>query len=1239
MAAPAVLTAPGQRRAMGALRALMASVVLTLAMQIAGPGVPAHAAEDEMSLSEIRDFIVYDLVNGGPSVRRAAEAALTGSDEDVQTYYRSGFEAAHEADERAAAQLLAGMDGPSMRAAALKVLGESRPELGAFVNDGWRAAWAADERVRLYRVLESEAGPTTKSAARQALNSGSADDVDRFLSSGKGEAEYADDRLAATRMLTGGPNNSGPVLNSAAQAALNSVDRGELREFLRWGQFVARARDAELTSIQGLVEQARQAGQTTAREALAAEESSARAGNAATEAKKAAQAAVEEAKGAKGNALKASAAAGRAADAAQEAAEASRQAIAASNAAMRAARTAADASRKATTAAAMTARAAARAQNAAAAARLNAGNARLAREAAEAARDAAAKAEELLQVRAERDRALAQAGAAAAQAKQAGANAAAAGAAADEAGRQSGVSAQQAQRARNAAAQAKAAARSADRAADRAESLARKAAQASEEAFKFAQQAADHAKEAVRQARAAADAADRAEISAAESAKHAKAAVDAANVSVQAAKQAEELEKLAREDDAARLTEWTEQGVQAADAALKAEQEQAAAGGELAAWNRSLLWDTPEQDRVDAATRTLLDEATAPGASAAVVLDRGRKAAAALATIGGEWSKQAARDALAGDEAELRVWLAEGRRTAAGQDDRARVWRLVDTLPDGPERTAAKTSLDGDDAAVETFLRTRDYPGKFTRDRQEVYSLLQSATGNLKAAAQAALNAGTAAALHRFLRTDQHAARAADERREVYRFLDSGGPEVQAAAKVALAGPPSYLSYFLSTSRFQAHQRDLEQAAHVATVTKLLAQAQQYAQTALEDADRAVEAANRAQGHVKAANEAKARADAARDEAVRHANKAADSAAKAKKSADEAAESAVTARNAANRAQTSAERAAQSAATATAAARRAQADAQAAHRAKRDARASAEAAGRDAAAAAQAAKEATLTYLNRLEQIEKDRRSTTPGSGPGGNGTAADNHKTWGCLSLDASSVSKQCVSVFKDFADALINPAKCSVPANQAVGCAMLGDLKQFVSENADVMLDMLQFTLMACGLVPGAGEACDAIDAAVSFGRGDWAGGLLSAGAAIPIAGWVATGIKGWKNADKLRNIKNIVDKLKRNDSCPVPRKLAPARSTPGRVSAGGGDGASGTVFRANGYVFQIYANDHGPPHGHLKGNGADIQLGQNGKPLDPGTQLTSAQQKVVNENLGRIRSSIGAKMAEFRLRGGCG
>ncbi|MCM4082476.1 TreTu family toxin [Paractinoplanes hotanensis] len=1115
-------------------------LVLALAVQLAGAGVqPAFADVPEFTVDELREAAASDVQSGGPSVKRAAEAALVGSEQDLRAYSDSGFTSARTADERLAAQALAGTDGPSLTAAALASLDKSPAELRTFVDGGWRAAWNADERVRAFRILDA-GGPTVQAAAQRAVN-GSAADLNEFMSTGRRAAEHADDRLAATRMLTGAANNSGALLNEAAQKALTGTPE-ELAEFLRWGQYVARARDAELASIRSLTEQAKQAGAATAREALAAEESSTQAGNAAAEAKAAANAAVAEAKAAGGDAKKASAAAGRAADAADGAAAAAREAVKASNAAMRAARTAADAARKATAAASLTAQAATRAQRAATAARLNAGDARLAREAAEAARDAAALAQQLEQVKAQRDRAQAQALASAVAAGKAGANADEAANAADEASSQSGVSAQQAQRARNAAAQARAAAKTADRAADRAESLARQAQQASDEAFALAQSAAQHASTAVTQANAAADAADRAEYSAIEAAKHAKAADAAAQTAVAAANQATKLEALARLDDETRLAEWTEQGVAAAQAAVQAEQETTAAGGEIAVWNRSLLWDTAEQDRIDAATRTLLAEATAPGADPVVVLERGRRVALALTYTGGDWTRQAAQDALSGTDADLREWLATGRRSAAGQDDRARVWRLVDTLPDGAEKTAARTALNGDVAVVEQFLRTRNYPGKTVKDRQAAYALLPTASANLKAATSRALE-GTGAELHQFLRTGQYAARAADDRFTATGLLE-GGPEVRAAAKVALAGTASQLSFFVTTGQYEAQQRDLEQAAHVATVKKLLAEATQYAQKALEDAGRAVEAAERAQQHTKEADAAKARADKAAADATAFAKQAAASADAAKKSAEDAARSAQTARNAANSAAASASQAARSAATATAASRRAAADAATAQAAKRDARASAEAAGKDAEAAAKAATEADVIYTNRVKQAELDRRSTEPGSGPGGQGTAADDHKTWGCLSLEASSASRECLDVLTDFADKMLHQERCKSPANAAsAGCTMLGDVKEFIGENGELLLDLLQLTLMACGLVPAAGEVCDGIDAAVSFSRGDWVGGLLSAGAAVPLVGYLATGAKAWKNSDKIRDVLKLVEKLKlKRGKCPA---LAPRNS----------------------------------------------------------------------------------------------
>ncbi|MFI5493269.1 polymorphic toxin-type HINT domain-containing protein [Actinoplanes sp. NPDC051859] len=738
------------------------------------------------------------------------------------------------------------------------------------------------------------------------------------------------------------------------------------------------------------------------------------------------------------------------------------------------------------------------------------------------------------QVRVERDRALAEAAKAAQAARGASADADEAAAAADDAGAQAGVSEEQAARARQAAADARRAAAAAARAAERAVALARKAAVASDQAFNYARQAAAHAEKAADAADAAAAAAERGEKSATEASKHASAAAEAANMAVATVEQAVNVEKLAREDDTTRLAEATEQGILRAQDALRLEGEEKAKGGEAAAWNKKLVWDTAEEDRIDAGTRQLLDEAAAGGATTEVMLQKSREAAVTLLTTGSEWTKAAAEEALAGGEIEVRSWLAEGRRLAVGQDDRAKVWRLVDTLPDGAEKTAAKTALEGDDAAVEKFLRTRNYAGKVVKDRTQIYAILNAAPGpNVKNAAEAALG-GTPADLHKFLREGQHTARAADDRIEIYRVMETGGPEVKAAAQVALSGPKSHLSYFLTTSRYQAAQRDAEQVAHVQAARALVMQTQEYAQKALADAANANKAALDAWGKAAEANKAAADAAGYANKAAGYANDAKKSAAEAKASADKAAQSATKAKQAAASAQASANAAAQSAATATAAAQRARVSADAAYAAKRDARESANAAKNDAAAADVAAKEAATIYTTRLREYEAQQRSTAPGTGTDGVGSAADDHKTWGCLELDVSALSMECLKVYKDFALALIDQPKCAQTPD-APGCRMLADLKSFVGENEEVMLDMLQFVLMGCGLIPGAGEVCDGIDAGVSFSRGDFVGGLLSLGAAVPGVGMLGTGLKGWKNSDKLRGIKELIDKIRRKGKCP--------------------------------------------------------------------------------------------------------
>lgn len=174
-----------------------------------------------------------------------APAAAADPVADLRVFVEAGFHGTSDAEYRAWAEVLATTtDGPATRQAATEALAGTDEQLRAFVDGGYRATWYADERLRVARVLDAATGPTVKAGAQAALASSDPHALSEFLSTGLAQAQYADDRLAATTMLTGGANNSGPALDAAAQAALAGT-AADLREFLLNGQFTARALDAK----------------------------------------------------------------------------------------------------------------------------------------------------------------------------------------------------------------------------------------------------------------------------------------------------------------------------------------------------------------------------------------------------------------------------------------------------------------------------------------------------------------------------------------------------------------------------------------------------------------------------------------------------------------------------------------------------------------------------------------------------------------------------------------------------------------------------------------------------------------------------------------------------------------------------------------------------------------------------------------------------------------------------------
>jgi RHS repeat-associated protein len=103
-------------------------------------------------------------------------------------------------------------------------------------------------------------------------------------------------------------------------------------------------------------------------------------------------------------------------------------------------------------------------------------------------------------------------------------------------------------------------------------------------------------------------------------------------------------------------------------------------------------------------------------------------------------------------------------------------------------------------------------------------------------------------------------------------------------------------------------------------------------------------------------------------------------------------------------------------------------------------------------------------------------------------------------------------------------------------------------------------------------------------------------------------------------------------------VPVNVAAAEGKGSAVVAGGVARKAGgalteptlpakTIVEQGGVKIVHYtaSGDHGPAHLHVTGNGAEVRIGQNGKPLKNNPELSAAQQKVVNENKAVIRRAV--------------
>ena len=151
-----------QRTALGLLPLALAAGLLG-----AAPAAAVSADASEVTAAD-RGQVVDYWREGGPGVKAAAEAALTGTDADVETFLAAAGELTLQ-DERVTAAQVAGVGGPELLAAAREALAGTQEDLETFVSWGWEAPMQQDNRVRVAQIIDT-AGPNVQDAGRAALD-------------------------------------------------------------------------------------------------------------------------------------------------------------------------------------------------------------------------------------------------------------------------------------------------------------------------------------------------------------------------------------------------------------------------------------------------------------------------------------------------------------------------------------------------------------------------------------------------------------------------------------------------------------------------------------------------------------------------------------------------------------------------------------------------------------------------------------------------------------------------------------------------------------------------------------------------------------------------------------------------------------------------------------------------------------------------------------------------------------
>ncbi|MET8760782.1 ALF repeat-containing protein [Lentzea sp. NPDC004782] len=302
----------------------------------------APGADPALIAANGRKVAVKLTTTGGAWTKTTSLAVLKFSDDEVRDYVLGGLAVAAGQDDRVTLQALRVDGSDAFKRAADAALAGSDADVERFLNERTYPERAIEDRIAVNQVMAVAVAADrdlTKAAAQQALDTGTVEAYQKFLTKDQFATATLDDRVAVNRILA--TAESGPILKAAAQAALDGPPVFQQR-FLSEQRFVADRLDYEQSAhnaeVSGYLSSAWKTAFTASQNANLAQEVAAQARNSAQEAIDASNRAQQDSVKAGGFATKAhesALAAEKSAQAAANSARIAQQAAASANASAR----------------------------------------------------------------------------------------------------------------------------------------------------------------------------------------------------------------------------------------------------------------------------------------------------------------------------------------------------------------------------------------------------------------------------------------------------------------------------------------------------------------------------------------------------------------------------------------------------------------------------------------------------------------------------------------------------------------------------------------------------------------------------------------------------------------------------------------------------------------------------------------------------------------------------------------